>query len=920
MSRAPRKLPRASRSLAACAALVWLLVACSTSPAPAPRAAVPAEPTRAAAPEFNPLAPPKGPVRSLPLHRTSVPQGDGVPARLRPHAPDDVVVELRALLISAYPLAEADVEPTLHAWFALLEQTGMPYEHIVASDPSWTAEALADHLVGPDGVGRFQAVLLTTNNLTHQVGDEFVSAFSADQWQVLFDYERAYDVRQAALYGATSKWSTPAEDDYGIVEPGAGAGLDGYALHPTPAGLEVFTDVSAASTLTLHATYGYPGAGHEDWSTPLLLDDAGNVMAALIGTHGRERVSLFFDNAAWGGVPVAYTQQLGAALLRWATHGVHLGERRNSFQADVDDWFAPTGRWNIDTNQNDDDLFRLSAADALSLRDQQAVLRTVGGGVAPGFTWTMAYNGSGTEQPGEGPIPAACVEDPAATLTYITKCLVGDFWWVSHTWDHEYMDYIPDVGRNLTTADVTANLILNDELAAAYGFGANESRLSLVTGDISGLGWYDPLGPDHTPEAKVDHGLRYSSPYLIQGVVNTQRRYLASNMSTPNHEPDCWGCGTYLNLDDNLIEPTPGFEVLLVPRWPTNVFATVATPEDVVDSYNYYYGENGVLPGRFDHDLTYAEIMDVDSSIGLGHALAGSPYPHYFHVPNAFEYAPARSLLSDWTTELFTKYAALVTEPLLSYKNDDVAAYVQARTDFRAAGVTGTWNRTTNVVTVTSANGGPAFLTGASLGPDAADLEYNGRVISQRGFAANESVTIDLSGAPAPVRPSATFGATPSAIVAGGSATLAWNVTGDATTVSIRTAGGPTLFGDQPRSGSGTVSPTTTTTYELVIAWDGGADVISSATVTVAPAVDPEPTTHTLSLQLTGGGFGLVMVGGQACIDDCELELRAGSTAALTPVALLGSTFDGFSGACEGPTCAVTVDRDLAIGARFEQD
>jgi len=796
-----------------------------------PQAAVPPE-----APAWNPNLARKGPGSSLPLHLGYIPPAaDPEATVLWPQAPGDVVVQMRALVISARPFHPTNpFEPSLNAALALLQQVGMPYDHIVATDPQWNPQSLTDRLVASDGTGRYQAVFLATNNLAYEAPDgTFPSAFDAAEWAVLQAYERAYGVRQVALYAQPSfPWGSP--DDYGVTPPGTGVGLTGYQLDTTSAGRDVFTDVDAASQITVEASYGYPSTlVNPGIATPLLTAKDGTVMAVRVTNDGREYVGLFFDNAAWGGVPVAYTQQLGAALVRWATRGIHLGEKRNSFQGDIDDWFLDAGHWNASTHQIDDDAFNLTAKDVLSLRDQQQALRSQDGGIASALTWSMAFNGMGTTYDGQGQVPTNCTESTSATLTYITKCVANDFFWVSHTWDHEYMDFIPTFGVNLDQAEVEQRLSDNDQLAVTYGFGANYSRNSVVTGDISGLGWYAPQGPDTGP--KVDHGLNYSSPYFIRAAVSTGHGYVASNMSTPSHEPDCWACGTYLTLANNVYGAASGFEVFLVPRYPTNLFATVTTPAEVVDAYNMVYGEHGTDQNHFDHDLTYQEILDVDTDIALGHLLSGSPYPHYFHTPNVFEYQPGKSVLTDWTSVLIGKYAALVNEPLHSLKNDDSAAYVQKRTDFARAGVSGVWNRTTGEITVTSANGGTVFLTGASLGSGATTVTYNGRVISERAFTANQSVTIDVAGTPPSAPQISSFEASALEVVAGAPVELSWAVIGANTDITLRAKGGGDVATGLPASGSRSVEPRSTVTYELVVSWVGGTLTSDLAVAVIQP-------------------------------------------------------------------------------------
>lgn len=166
-----------------------------------------------------------------------------------------------------------------------------------------------------------------------------------------------------------------------------------------------------------------------------------------------------------------------------------------------------------------------------------------------------------------------------------------------------------------------------------------------------------------------------------------------------------------------------------------------------------------------------------------------------------------------------------------------------------------------------------------------------------------------------------TFAATPSTITEGQSSLLTWDVSGTATSISLRIVGGGTVGTSLPSNGSQSVSPTATTTYELVAVWADG-EVTAQTTVTVEPATEPEPepTGPTLTLRLSGEGLGLVVVspGGEACVDECELTYPEGTTVTIAPVALLGSEFDGFSGACEGGTCTLIIDQDVVIDARFE--
>jgi peptidoglycan-associated lipoprotein len=96
---------------------------------------------------------------------------------------------------------------------------------------------------------------------------------------------------------------------------------------------------------------------------------------------------------------------------------------------------------------------------------------------------------------------------------------------------------------------------------------------------------------------------------------------------------------------------------------------------------------------------------------------------------------------------------------------------------------------------------------------------------------------------PEPVKPVAPtiaqFSAEPTNIQAGQSATLRWEVSGNATSVSIDNA-----IGTVQNTGNRRVFPTNSTTYTLTASGPGGS-VTSSATISVTSAPPPPPPTVT---------------------------------------------------------------------------
>src|SRR5690606_8867187 len=120
--------------------------------------------------------------------------------------------------------------------------------------------------------------------------------------------EQQYGVRQAALYAAPYD----APEPYGIGWPGAGSvPLDDVQVTPTPAGLEIFTDLNADSVIELYGTRGFLARDPQAGTTPLLMIGS-DIVAIHVNTAGRERVAMLYNNPAWGesNTPANYAQQI----------------------------------------------------------------------------------------------------------------------------------------------------------------------------------------------------------------------------------------------------------------------------------------------------------------------------------------------------------------------------------------------------------------------------------------------------------------------------------------------------------------------------------------------------------------------------------------------------------------------------------
>ena len=610
-------------------------------------------------------------------------------------------VELRLLVVSA-----SASDPSLSAVTTLLDTMGLPYETLLAEEDTLTE----GRLVAANGDGRFQGVVLTEGGLGYLNGDKWMSAFDNDEWNLLWEYERAFKVRQLTLY--TFPGTYP--EDYGLR-------LAGYqdttaAPHPvalTSAGRDVFKSVQPTAQVPLRHAYTYL-AGLEGstgiTATPLLQDVGGNAVAALSPSpDGRERLVLTVAQSPY----LLHTQLLGYDLVDWVTQGVFLGQRKAYLQVDIDDWFSTSDRWNPATRANDEDVFRMSASDALATLTQQTALRNRFP-LARDFAYVQAFNGAYADP--NAPLncdPNAPSPDP---LTSVTRCMAADTYWLNHTYHHDDMDF-----SSYTTSK--REIVSNNNVAKGLGLNAvgTYKTRSLLTGGHSGLGYYY----DAAQGKWVEGGLRASNQALLDAAYASGVRYMGSNYSLLSNRGTCSSCGVRHPLK-------PG--IMLLPRYPTNVFYNVTTPDEALSEYNYIYGPGGVSP-YWNHDLNYDEYLDAETDIALYHLLSYSPYPHFFHQANLREYAAGRSLVYDWLERLAARYSDLSAVPLVTMKWDDLARSVDRRTSFAEAGAAGVWDRASGRVTLSSANGGYVLATGVAFG--SREL-YAGDTLAQRRFAPGE--------------------------------------------------------------------------------------------------------------------------------------------------------------------------------------
>ncbi|GGP78483.1 hypothetical protein GCM10010185_60320 [Saccharothrix coeruleofusca] len=588
-------------------------------------------------------------------------------------------VALRVLVIA---LDSADFG--LPTWRAVLDRAGTPYDVLLAGSQPLTGE----RLLRPDGVGRYNAILLTDNALLHPDGaGGYTSALNTDEWQALWAYERAYRVRQVSLY---TSWGTFPEDY--CLRPGIEGGVGGpLNASLTSTGARFFDYLKSSATVPIRDSYLYRSTLAPGCDAQALLTTGSHALGVVsTSTDGRERAALTFSSNEH----LAQTDMLGHGLLRWATRGVLVGERRHWINVDVDDWFNSSDHLHPDGRLETDPGFRLSGSDANGTHAQQNALRAAYPQAA-GFTLNLPYNG-GDLVP-EAPSLCSSTGTPDSLTSY-SKCLSGNFRWLNHTVNHPELN---------ATNYAVSRAEIGDNLTIGRQAGLTVPTDVLKTPAYSGLGVYhpDPNAPDTDPP--TDFGLAASNKAMLDAAHDLGVRYLHGNMSFTSHRPSCFNCGLYHPLKSS---------IMVVPDWPTNIGYHTTAPAEETLFYNQMYGPQGRFPYH-DHNLTYAELLDYESDVALQHVMSGSAYAHTLHQGNLRQYAANRSLTFDWLQAVVAKYAANYQVPLRNPDWPALSTYVKARTAHfaeLAAKRDAVWDKGTNSVTFTPATTGSLFLTGVT--------------------------------------------------------------------------------------------------------------------------------------------------------------------------------------------------------------
>lgn len=674
-------------------------------------AALPPTTTRAVGPGNTSklrLAPPAPPVLpSGPLHPVDVPAP--LPAAKVSGGEFLKPVDLKILVISA-----DGAEVSLGAITTTLNYLGTPYTVVNAySQPGWLKPS---NLVS-GSKGLYQGVILTTDSLGTAASGNWQSALTLADWENLRDYQRNFGVRQATWYTYPN-----ADLGYGSITYSGPAEIKGTL---TAAGhSSVFKYMNLSASVAITNSYTYLAKTVTTDTIPILVDQSGN---ALVSIHtypdGRENIAMTFDSNQYQ----THSNVLSYGIVNWVTKGLFLGERHAFLSAQNDDIFLPDDIWDtqaltttgliIDRMTGDDIRALVKWQDSVNKRPttKNVVMQYAYNAIGT----TSEYETAKSALPDPGDVPLASPlklyskpKDDKASLTAAVRQNQSNFMFINHTWDHTNLD-------STTFSETYSELMRNINQARLMGLKYFSSN-NLVTPDVSGL---------HNPSA-------------LQAMAAAGVKNLVSDTSRAN--------GVEMNPFPNVgipnwISPT----LYMIPRYPTNLYYNVRTPEEWTSEYNFIYGPTSTFwTGR---PLTYGEILDREANMLLGRLLQGDINPVMFHQANTIFYDKSHSLQTDLLDRLFQKYNALFNLPILSLQMDDIGTRMRDRSTFLNAGVTATYNPSTKQITIrTGSSGAIVPVTGIQT-KDLTEELYGAQYISHFKLDSNSSVTYTATNRGAPV-------------------------------------------------------------------------------------------------------------------------------------------------------------------------
>ncbi|MEO5659262.1 MAG: hypothetical protein ABIQ90_05615 [Polaromonas sp.] len=614
-------------------------------------------------------------------------------------------IDMKLLVISA-----DGNEPVFAGIKSILNQIGVPYDTLIATQTPLTAQTLSDGL----GAGRYQGILLTTGNLGYDAGGgNYQSAFSAPQWQMLWQYETDFRVRQATLY----TYPAGEPDNYGLT-PITAVDTTSTPLQAslTAAGQQLFGYLNPSTPITIKNAWTYLAMPVSTINPVPLLKTADGYSIASIYTYdnGRQNLTITTD----GNQDLTHTLLLGYGVINWVSKGFFLGERKIYLNAQPDDVMIGDDLWDVSRLSDQTGLqYRITGNDYRQLISWQNALRSSNTNTEQ-IRLEMPFNGVG-----------ASGIYPNDSLTPAVRKDPNQFKWINHTYEHESLDTI--------SYDAAKFQLRKNDLVAQQLKFQLYAKDSMIQPDISGL----------------------ANPEFLRAAKDFGIRYILSDTSHPEWKNPSPNTGFFSRYQSS---------ILIIPRYPTNLYYNVSTPDEWISEYNFLYAQVGVAPAGYlgpvgtwcagqvievgrplskygceaawPTALLYSEVLDKESEMWLGYLLKYDLNPVMFHQSNLRAYNGTNSTLGDLIDATMKKYNSMYKLQIRNPSQHDAGVLMAARMAYNASGVRGRIVLSTNTISLQTVNPVKAPLTGIDYG--ASRESYGGQTISTISLGANGAATI----------------------------------------------------------------------------------------------------------------------------------------------------------------------------------
>eukprot|EP00123_Amoebidium_parasiticum_P022336 comp8570_c0_seq1/m.3858 comp8570_c0_seq1/g.3858 ORF comp8570_c0_seq1/g.3858 comp8570_c0_seq1/m.3858 type:complete len:944 (-) comp8570_c0_seq1:455-3286(-) len=635
----------------------------------------------------------------------------------------DFNLPLKTLILSSSPTLDALPQYIYNSY-------GAPAD-VVHLDQYPNGYPLA--LESAPGVPNYNAIVLTDPKLTVQRASanatQWVSALTPQQWADLRNYRARYGVRMVVL-------SSNGEVDVGLRPVGNGGRLDATSM------TWINNDLSQSIHDSVPLSAVFRTKQNVSFWFPVQVDAAATYLKPFL-TIGGNNVGAFVRECAQSGdgkleeMHFTFTMNeytnisfpLGDVWFTWVNRGLYLGQRRVLLDPQVDDVFLETGLYNIKFDRqavdnegkdftyvpgkiaNDtDENYRANATDMRNLVAYQAELnqRLPKGSK---ITFQFAFNGIGYYDFASRP----------ENMNEVVEEVRDHFYWVSHTYSH--MDlYCPFSDcQKFGNTNYTAAYM---DMAQNKDF----ARYILFSRRYNGEEWVNMTDaerdnmPSYSPNSLITpriSGLNLSTS--VQAMLDNGHRTAVGDNSRVDLKPD-----NIFHPFQTKVAGKSGERVMVIPRFATRVYFDCSTPEENVMEHNSFYGprcigynETGpvnALGGRkcntttlkYDHDLTWDEVMDIEGQEVAMNLLAKRTDPYMFHQANLrfFWYnGKKQSLISIWIDSVLKHYTQYSSLPVFNMKLDDLRQFYDARAARDACGISGSVNYKAGLptnITVTS--------------------------------------------------------------------------------------------------------------------------------------------------------------------------------------------------------------------------